>query len=102
MVEKRAMARRASDREMLEVAKKFVHSQEPGAVAPRDGAQRRPGPLKPRAVAAMLDCKVDHGYTLIASGVLPAVNISKNPGRGRPTWRISERAVRDYIAGRRR
>lgn len=102
MIEKRAMARRASDREMLEVARKFVHAQEPGATAPRDGSQRRAATLKPRAVAAMIGCKTDHVYALIASGQLPAVDISTSPGRNRPTWRISERAARDYIAGRRR
>ncbi len=56
--------------------------------------------LTPRQVAERLQVSVDKVYAWIRRGELEAVNVSA--GRGRPTWRVSEGALRRFLNSRRR
>ena len=104
MIEKRATARRAIDRTMLDVAKDFIRAQEPEllsspspahgqAIAPEQG-------LTVRETAKLLRCSSEHVRSLIAAGELRAINIATKPKITRATWRIPRVALDAYRAKR--
>ena len=97
MVEKRTAPRRASDRAMLEVARRFISAQQP------DGGNtgRKKIYRTPRDVAEMFDCTIQHIYKLIADGELRANNVALARGKTRAAWRIEDSDIQDYLASRR-
>jgi len=49
-------------------------------------------------IAAHLQCRTEHVIALIRDGALRATSISR-PGGGRPTWRITQEALEEFLAG---
>ena len=55
--------------------------------------------LTPKAVAALLQIKVDTVLGWIHRGHIIAIDVSSGRGR-RPRWRISEEAFQDFLTAR--
>jgi len=56
--------------------------------------------LTVKQVAERLNCCVELVYAHIYGGRLAAVNISRKPGASRAAWRVSEKALEQFLSER--